>query len=164
MTNTARTIGRWLRHFTGCLGQRGVLLLVFALTAFGYGIGLLSGYEPTFSHALGVSDIVFGVMFIADGIILTIGSLFRWGRFPYCVAAAVSFFWAFTLTAFWAAPFGWAASMSWLGMGFVQVCTILWPEPIQGKKLLSIAFRFSSPTSDKRNEDSEDDTSVENDK
>jgi hypothetical protein len=110
------------------------LLLVFSFVALAYGIGLVSGYEPTFSTALGLSSVGFGVIFITDGVILLLGALLRWGRFPYALAASLSFFWAFILTGFWALPFGWVASISWLGMGLVQLVCVLWPEPVTGDR------------------------------
>jgi hypothetical protein len=141
MNRWALKLAVWLCNVPRRIGQRGVLLLVFAFTVFGYGIGLMSGYTPTFTSALGISDPVFGMMFIADGIVLTLGAWYRWGRLPYAIAATVSFFWAFILTGFWAAPFGWTASMSWLGMGLVQLCAVIWPEPANGEQVLSRAMR-----------------------
>jgi hypothetical protein len=140
MLNKAKAVLKWLGRLPRRIGQRGILLLIFAFTVFGYGFGLVFGYHPTFDAALGISDFGFGLIFIADGVILTLGALLRWGRFPYSVAATVSFFWVFILTGFWAGPFGWAASMSWVGMGLVQVFAVVWPEPVAERNILKRAI------------------------
>lgn len=130
MNNRVMAIVQMLRKLPQSLGQRGILLLAFAFTTLGYGFGLVAGYQPTFTSALGIPNFGFGLMFIIDGTLLTLGALLKWGRFPPAIAASVSFFWAFILTGFWAAPFGWVASMSWLGLGFVQLVCTIWPEPV----------------------------------
>jgi len=138
MRDRALAVARWLCGVPHLVGQRGLLLLAFAVTVIGYGTGLIAGYQPTFTSALGIPDELFGVMFLADGVILLLGAFLQWRRFPYAFAASVSFFWAFILTGFWALPFGWVASMSWLGMGLVQVIATIWPEPVGARNRVNV--------------------------
>jgi hypothetical protein len=161
MTKKAGAILQWLANLPYQVGQRGVLLLVFSFVGLAYGIGLVSGYEPTFSTALGLSSVGFGIIFITIGVILLLGALLRWGRFPYALGASLSFFWAFILTGFWALPFGWVASISWLGMGLVQLVCVLWPEPVTGDRPTKVkAYKqtlYLITSSELVDDDSEDD-------
>jgi hypothetical protein len=50
----------WLRKAAARIGHRGAALAVFAGTAFAYGSGLLSGYQPTFANALHIPVGYFG--------------------------------------------------------------------------------------------------------
>ena len=112
------------------IGQRGILLVVFASTFTAYGIGLILGYHPTFLRALGLPDPFFGAMFVTTGVIQSIGALLRWGRFPYCVGVFMASFWTCTLFIFWEGQYGWTACISWAAIAAVNLLAAIWPEPV----------------------------------
>lgn len=120
-----------LNKLVARVGQRGVLLLVFAITSLAYGAGLLLGYHPTFNHALDIDVRYFGLMFVATGLVCLIGALNRWGRFPYSFAVTTTTFWICLLFTFWSyhRGFAWVAIMPWVMIDLTQLLAAIWPEP-----------------------------------
>lgn len=121
------------------VGQRGILLLVFATTSLVYGIGLAIGYHPTFDHALDLDVKWYSLAFGVEAIAMFLGAWFRWGRGPYSIGVTVNTFWLFLLLAFWSAHRGyaWVAIMPWCAIAVTQIIAAVWPEPVSEVRPLS---------------------------
>lgn len=110
------------------VGHRGAILVAFAITAFSYGSGLVSGYHPTFAHALHFPMPVFGWGFIAFGILALSGMITRFEKVAFTTSALWTTFWIILLATHWTESFGWTAAISWLGLDLCLIVASGWPE------------------------------------
>ena len=119
------------------VGSKGVYLLVYTCTFTAYGVGLILGYHPTFSHALNLPVSSFGYLFIAVGLFCGIGAFARWKRIPFAVCVTLTTFWIFLLFTFWSTHrgFAWVAIMPWVTIALSQLLSTIRPE-IRSETLL----------------------------
>lgn len=112
------------------IGSKSAYLLVYTATFTAYGIGLILGYHPTFSHALNLPVSSFGYLFIAVGAFCAIGAFARLKRIPFAVAVTLTTFWLFLLLAFWSTHrgFAWVAVMPWVTIALSQLLSTIRPE------------------------------------
>jgi hypothetical protein len=111
--------------------SRSELLFLYSVIVITYGIGLLSGYHPTFDKVFAIQVGAFGYMFIATGVICLLGILFDWGKVPYALSVSVAVFWACVLVVFWSSPegFSWVAALSWIFIAATQLLESIRSKP-----------------------------------
>lgn len=119
----------WVRGLAARIGFRGLGLTSFAAVCFAYGSGILLGYRPTFSSALGITIAAYAWGFIGVGAFALTGILASKDRWHYSICALWVSAWVFLIITHWTQPYGWAASVSWMGVAGALVIASAWPEP-----------------------------------
>jgi hypothetical protein len=120
---------KWWRSKKRRMGFRGSYLGLLALGFFFYGMGLVLGYKPTFLQAYGIPTETFGVCWIVAAVIVNTGVWRDQDRTQFAFAELAMSFWALLLATHWAAPYGWAAAVSWAIPTCLTLLVSSWPDP-----------------------------------
>ena len=112
------------------VGFRGLGLMAFACVCFGYGSSLELGYHPTFHAALTIATTTYGWIFIGLGAFALTGVLASKDMYHYTICALGVWAWVLLIATHWTAPYGWGASVSWMGVAGALIIAAAWPEPV----------------------------------
>jgi hypothetical protein len=122
-------MGERIEWIAAKAGFRGLGLSAFAAVCFAYGSGLELGYRPTFVEALGLHIPVFGWMFIGLGFFSLTGVLAKRDKWHFAFCELCVWAWVILIATHWTAPYGWGASVSWMGVAGALLIASAWPEP-----------------------------------
>lgn len=112
-------------------GRRGAFLLFLALIDTAYGYGLLVSPAAGASLNLLLPPDVWGVLWLAIGVVCLSGVLKSYDRFQYTCSAVFKTLWALTLTRVWLAqqiPLIWLQAIIWLAFAATVVLISGWHE------------------------------------
>lgn len=135
---------RWLAKH---VGRRGAFLAFLALLDYLYGYSILSTPVPQRRLDLFLPFHVWGIIWIAVGIVCTTGVFMRFDFLQFMAASAIKIAWSLIYVKLWLAdnvPRSWVSSVIWAAFAFTVVLVSGWPEP--PPKLPPLPPRVGAPS------------------
>jgi len=134
------------------VGHRGAFLLFLSLLDFLYGYSLFSTARQGSHLDLILSLTAWGVIWVAVGAVLLVGSFVKKDQIPYGLAATIKAAWACAWVKMWlffhAMPLAWVSVVIWSAFSAIVVIVSTWPEDRRRKRVKTVQSCIEIPVID----------------